>query len=212
MNFYQHTVDYVVLNILGKVTWEGLFATFHNGKKFLLSKEEWKQIEDILEKNSCIILTRRNSHLSTYGTSLAHYIKTGSWGYYGHALVNIEKDDEPFKMIEATGVGTHWTSFDAVFNCDSACLLIPKGLTLQDWKEMFDNAVTILGVPYDSLFDFANASKLSCIEVVYLLLQKAAPESPSFIALDAMLKKYGCLTPEMLYDTKAFDIVLEIRH
>lgn len=212
MSFYQKTIDYIVLDVLGKVKWESLYAALHSGKKFLLTTEDHAKIDNILDLNSCIILTRRNCHLSTYSCDFAHLVKTGSWGYYSHALLNIEKDDEPYKMIEATGIGTHWTGFNNVFNCDSTCLLIPRGLTLQDWKEIFDNAPTLLGIPYDTLFDFKNGNKLSCIELVYLLLQRAAPTSEAYLALDALLKKHGCLTPQMVRESNAFTIVLEIRH
>jgi hypothetical protein len=212
MNLYQQAIDYAIIDILGKITWQKTFAAFHDGKEYLITKEEQEKIAHILDFNSCIILTRRDSHLSTYGTSLAHLLKTGHWGYYSHALLNIERDDEPYRMVEATGMGTHWTGFNDVFNCDSACLLKPKGVTLEDWKEIFDNAPSLLGIPYDSLFDFNNPNRLSCIELVYVLLQKAAPNSPSTMALAYMLKKYGCLTPQMVRDTNAFDIILEIRH
>jgi hypothetical protein len=76
---------------------------------------------------------------------------------------------------------------------------------------MLDRAKSDVGKPYDTLYDFAQAQKLSCIELVRNCLQADPNYATNFANFEAMLVKYGELTPQMLYDCPDFEVVWEVR-
>lgn len=207
-------VRFIVEKIIGKITWYWLFKLFHKGKQFLLTPEEHQAIKEILKNNYCIIVARRETHLSTYGIAIAHFFLTGRWGYWSHVLMNCENNvatDDDFKLVEATGKGVHYSKFDEVFNCDSTALLVPVGFTGEEWVKAIEEMYNEVGAPYDDLFDFTDTSEVSCIEAVYVALSKC-PESEAFKELQKMLNKCKKLDPDMLYNCKAFYKLYEVRH
>lgn len=208
MQVYQRLVNWFV-PVIGKVTWQKLFAKFHGGRQYLLTHEDKWAIRNTLSKHYCICLTRRHSHLSTYATAFAHFIKTGRWGYWSHVLMNCEQDvtkNADFRLVEATGVGCHESTFNEVFNVDGAMLRIPEGFTLAEWTKVIDAMIDQEGKKYDMLFNFLDDSEISCIEAIYNAL-KTIPDSVAFIELDKLLKRYKVLTPQMLADCKGFQTI-----
>lgn len=198
------------------VTWNGAKAFINNGIFFSLTEDDWNYLEKTLAKNYYIILTRNSTHLSTYLVSLGNRITTGKWGYWGHALMNVEGDDptiEEFKLVEATGEGVHFSTFMQVFMCDSVALLKPKGITHDEWLHVMDKLLQQPGKKYDNLFDLANDQELSCVELVRTALQALPNYNTLFANLEEMIAESGNnLTPEMFYTCPDFDIVYEVRH
>jgi hypothetical protein len=190
---------------LGKIHWK---------QKGGLTQEDKENIIKLLTPDYYIILTRRNNHLSTYLISFLYFLMTGKFGYYSHALMNLENEvteEKDFRLIEATGIGVHYTPFDQVFNCHSVALLKPKGLTLTEWTEIMDKARTELGKPYDTLFDLKSDKELSCVELVRISLQALPDYNTKFANFEKLIKKYKNLHPQMFRDCSDFEVVYEIK-
>lgn len=210
----------IIASIIPKIswiTWNGPRALINGGVFFELKESDWNYLENSLAKNYYIILTRNASHLSTYLVSLGNYVATGKFGYWGHALMNLEGDnptiDHGFKLMEATRTGVHYSSFMEVFMCDSYALLKPKDVHPDDWTIIMDKLLQQPGKKYDDLFDLANDKQLSCVELVRLGLQSLPDYSIRFANLEKMIKENGNnLTPEMFYDCPDFEIVKEVKN
>lgn len=207
---YDHIVDKIA-----SVNWSWIKAKFNNGRYYDLTDEDLNKIRQMLKPNYFIILTRRKTHLTTYLIQAMSVIKTGKKSYWTHSVMNMEGDnpiaDGDFKLMEATQVGVHWSTFMQVFDCDSVVLLKPKNISLTDWTAAMDKMITEAGKPYDDLFDLADDTHLSCVELVRISLQGIPDYDKKFVHFEEMIKDEGNLTPQMFYDCPDFEIVLEIR-
>jgi hypothetical protein len=197
--------DWVVITI-GKIHW---------GYKDGLTQKELAEVRELLTPNYYIILTHRKNHLSTFFVGFASWVVTGKWSYWAHALMNLEdevKSDSDFRLIEATGVGTHYSPFDLVFMVHGVVLLKPKHMSADAWTVVMDKANTELGKPYDSLFDLRNDKALSCVELVRTALMAEPDYDKNFANFEKMIKERKNLTPQMFYDCPDFQVVYEVRH
>lgn len=202
--YWESFANWVVITI-GNIRW---------GYKDGLTANELSEIRNRLIPNYYIILTHRKNHLSTFFVGLASWVVTGKWSYWAHALMNLEdevKSDNDFRLIEATGRGTHYSPFDLVFRVHGAVLLKPKNMSVEHWTKVMDKANTELGKPYDSLFDLRNDQRLSCVELVRSALMAEPDYEKNFANFEEMIKSRKNLTPEMFYDCEDFEIVYEIR-
>lgn len=204
MKFIRSIVDWFILSI-GKIHWK-----FKNG----LSEDELNNVRRLLTPNYYIIVTHRDNHLSTFFVGLAGWFLTGKWSYWSHALMNLEdavQSDSDFRLIEATGSGTHYSEFNEVFDVHGVALLKPKNMTIDDWTLVMDKANTELGKPYDSLFDLKNDNALSCVELVRTALQADPDYAVNFAEFERMIQENKNLTPQMFYDCPDFEVVYEVR-
>lgn len=202
------SIQSAIATWIGKVSWKS---------NHVLTQGENDKIKELLTNDYYIILTRHNGHLSSYAISIAHFFLTGRMGYYGHALMNLEdevSDPADFRLIEATGAGTHYSTFDDVFDpqCGSVALLKPKSMTLEEWTAAMDKAKNQVGKPYDTLFDLKNDQALSCVELVRVALQNEPNYVADFANFEAMITKDKNLDPQMFYECTDFEIVYEVRH
>lgn len=201
---YTYVAQKVVLTI-GKVKWK---------TDNTLDAVEQATIRKMLIENYYIILTRRNNHLSTFFTSLANFVLTGKWGYWSHALMNMEDEvnsKADFRLIEAVGKGVVFTPFDKVFDVHSVCLLRPKNMAVDQWTCVLDQAKKELGKPYDTLFDIANDNNLSCVELVRAALMADPNYANDFADFEASIKKSKNLSPDMFYGLDDFEVAYEVR-
>lgn len=204
--------EWVSLNIISPINWNSLHALFNKGVYWELTEAEHDKLRKLLAKDHYIILVRRKTHFTTYLISLGNFIRTGNFGYYSHALMNLECDvnsDHDFELMEAIGKGVGYASFMRVFDCDSVCLLKPYSFTTQDWTEALDRLRKQNGKKYDTLFNLADDKKLSCCELVYEALEGDIDKMPNFVD---MIKKYKNITPDMFYQCKDMEIIYEVRH
>jgi len=199
------------------ISWNSLKALFNGGVFFELQEKDWNKIESYLAKSHYIILTRNSSHLSTYFVALGHLLARGKWGFWGHALMNVEEDDDPnidtgYRLVEATGKGVHYSSFYEVFTCDAVVLLKPKGVTDKEWFNVMQAAKKELGKPYDNLMDLLSDDNVNCVELIRIGLKALPNYEQRFANLEKIIAEEGLnLTPDMLYNCSDFEIVLEIR-
>jgi hypothetical protein len=196
--------------LIGIINWEE--------GQYSVTPSEIEQIKKMLAANYYIILTRHNHHLSTFFIDLAHFglTKGKKWGFYAHALMNLEGDDpqtgDDFRLMEATGVGVHYSTLDAVFCCDSVALLKPKSMTIDKWTEVLDRLKQQEGKAYDTLFDLKDNSKESCVELVRTALMAEPNYAVDFANFERMISVAGNLDPQMLYECPDFEVVYEVRH
>lgn len=193
------------IEFIGKVHWR---------PRRQLSTTDQQLVRERLRTGYYIIVTHRHNHLSTFFVGLGNFLLTGRWGRWSHALMNLEDEvttDADFRLIEATGEGTHFSPFDRVFDVDACALLKPRRMTAEDWTGLLDHAKTALGRPYDTLFNLASDHELSCVELVRWVLMNKPGYAEDFAAFEALIKKRRNLTPSMFYECPDFEVVLELR-
>lgn len=191
---------------VGKVHW---------GFKGGITADELEALKKALASNYFIILTRRKNHLSTFFVGLAGLVLSGKWGYWAHALMNCEDtvlNDGQFRLVEATGTGTHYSPVDLVFQVHSVSLLKPKSMTLERWTAVLDRLKSDIGKPYDTLFDLQQDKKLSCVELVRNALMAEPNYEMDFADFERLIKKTNKLSPDMFANCTDFEEVYSVKH
>lgn len=199
-----YQVYHWLASIPPKVRWSNKHAVTDTDKQIIAEK---------LASGYYIILTGHNSYLSSVMISFISWVKTGKWARYSHALMNCDNiesadDRHKFKFVEATAAGVQYATFDEVFACDSVCLLTPNNISNKEWTQIIDALVNQVGEPYDDLFDLADASRKSCVEVVLDALE-AADFDYEFANLKDMIDQEGNLVPEMYRLCNDFQVAYE---
>jgi hypothetical protein len=211
--FYK-IYDKVVTQVAA-VNWSQLKAKVTGKRYYNLTDADLAYIKKSLKDNYLIILTRRKTHLTTYLIEALSLAQTGLSSYWTHALMNMEGDnpiaDGDFRLMEATQSGVHWSNFMQVFDCDAVALLKPKYISLEDWTAAIDKMVSEAGKPYDDLFDLADDTHLSCVELVRTSLMNVPAYASKFSHFEEMIKNFGNLTPQMYYNCQDFEVIWEIR-
>ena len=209
--------SFISLKIIAPINFNWIKKIFRKkGKYWDLTEEDWAFLQTELKEHYFIILNYRKTHLTTPFICFMGWVKTGKWASYTHAFMNVEGDDinspEDFLLMEATAKGTHFSKFKDTFDCDSVCLLLPKGFTKKDWTETIDKLLKQEGKPYDTLFDFMDDKEISCSEMVRVALQGDSDYLSHFPHLEAMIKKYdNNLTPQMFRDCPDFEVFFEVK-
>lgn len=206
---------FLMQKVIPNIKWESLTALFKGGKYWSLTEEDWDVLRKLLKEDYFIILTRRNSHFTTYAIAILEWIKRGKLSHYSHALINIEgddiKSDKDFILVEATSPGTHTSTFMQVFDCDSVCLLRPKHFSKEDWDKCVAKVISDIGKPYDIDGNLSDDSKLTCAELDRDGLKQVPDYIKEFPNFEAMAEKHKIAMPQMYYDSGDFEIVFEVR-
>ena len=183
-------------------------------QKYRLTPEDLEILKDRCVKDYYIIATRKSSYFSTFLIALGNFLLTGKWGFYSHVLMNLEDEVEiksDFRFIEATGDGTHYSTFTGVFNkVDSVALIKPKSMTIEEWTAALDHIKVYLGVPYDNLFNLKNTLEINCVELIRLALQNLPDYETRFANFEKLVAKKKKLTPDMFAECEDFEVVLTI--
>ncbi len=201
-----------VVELIGKVHWK---------TKRRLPQEDLDFIRSQLKDNYLVICTYRSNHLSSFFIGLGDFLLTGKWGKWSHVLINLEdevKTDADFRlmsardMVESVGTGSRVPTFEQVFDdIQGVAFLKPKSMTLEEWKTVLDAAKGELGKPYDTLFDIADSSRVSCVELVRNVLKGQPNYAQDFANFEAMIARKKNLTPSMFYNCPDFEVIYEKR-
>jgi len=184
------------------------------GERFRLTEDDHLTILKHLTNSNYIILTKRRGYLSNPMICFANFVLTFKWGYWTHALMNIEGDSPCPELVEAIGAGVKKSSFYEVFNCDSVCILkprIPKGADLS-WEQINEAAYSMMGKEYDTLGDLMDDNKLNCVEYVMKCLKIVPSGDILFHGLYAFVNMHKNLTPDMFLYCGSFEVVHCVRH
>lgn len=203
-----------VMYLFSKIHWQRTAAVFNRGLYFRAHESDHDFLRRVMKTDYFIVLTRRKSHLSTHLVSLASWLLGKGWSHYSHALMNVEGDIEnniDYRFVEATAKGVHWSTFGQVFDCDSICLLKPVNYSVDAWTLALDAVRDSIGIKYDNLFDITNEERLSCVELIYMALQRLPDYQKLFPHLVELLKNNDQLTPQMLYECPDLERVFEVR-
>lgn len=210
--------DWIVLKFISNITWTGL-KRFFTGRDFNLTLQDRRDVSQILYHNNCLCLTRRDSHLTTYLIAIGEFFLRGKWGFWSHALFNIESSVEflyQIKLIEAISKGVIENDVVEVLNVDAIVLLVPymygtdEKLTLA-WDAAVQGTSESLGTGYDTHMNIKDPTKVSCVELILCRLKHIEGYETHFSGLLKMIEKEKNLTPDMLYDCGDFKTLLEIR-
>ncbi len=203
-----------VMYLFSKIHWQRTAAVFNRGVYYRAQEVDHDYLRHAMKTDYFIILTRRRSHLSTHLVSLASWLLGKGWSHYSHALMNVEgdiKNNVDYRFVEATAKGVHWSTFGQVFDCDSICLLKPINFSVEAWTSALDAVKESIGKQYDNLFDITNEERLSCVELVYLALQRLPDYEMLFPHLTELLRNQDQLTPQMLYECPDLERIFEAR-
>lgn len=213
---YRHLVVPFSI-ILSGIKWETLYYLF-KGRRQALTLDDMYKVNDQLTRGRYILLSRRNSHLTTYFISLGNFLLTGKWAHYTHAFVNITKSNKraiwEAQFLEAIGSGVGYSAFRDVINVDSICILNPKGVSEQEWGNALARVVEKYhNRPYDDLFKLKDYTALSCVELVLAVILELPDDlKENFQTFFDMIDERKNLTPQMYYECPdCFELVLEIR-
>jgi hypothetical protein len=204
MNIVQRLGN-AVTRLIGMINWKLTNS---------LTEQEINEISALCVPNYYIILTRNNNHLSAYAINIADLFLTGKFGYWAHALMNMEDtvvNDIDFRFVQAIGTGVEYTTLDKVTAVNSIVLLSPKNMPIEQWTAVLDKAKSQMGKKYDTLFDMKDDTKVSCVELVRLALMADPNYATNFAHFEAMVQKNNRLTPQMFYDCPDFKVVYEVR-
>ena len=217
--------DLFMNNFIARINWVSIKYLL-TGREYNLTDLDRDKIMQVLCDNNCIILTWKNTHLTSYLISLSYFLITlGEWiesaaygqkgnkprfGKWAHACFNGESGEDPktIRIREATGSGVHESRFEEIFNCDSVLLLVPAGFHKSDWDKANEISKSMLGRKYDTIFDYQDDRELSCVEYVYDAMERVRPGE--FTNLLRLIEDYKTIHPDMLADCGDFHPLLLI--
>lgn len=203
------------MKLIGKIHWEWLHKLRH-GRKYDLSLADWYDVSKALHEGYYIILTSRKTHLSTYACRLGHLFLTGKWGFYSHALVNVESERATygfadFRFMEAIGRGVKFSTWFQVMNCDAICILKPLRYTNEELNKTIGVVYQEEGKKYDDRFKVYDSKRLSCVELARIRLMSLPDYREKMRIFEYMIKHEKNLTPQMFRDCPDFEVLLEIK-
>jgi hypothetical protein len=75
-----------------------------------------------------------------------------------------------------------------------------------------DNLMTHNGKKYDTLYKLADATEMSCVELVRTALMTLPNYHTRFAQFEKMIARANNLDPHMFYTCGDFEVVYEVRH
>lgn len=219
-------IDFVTLKLISPINFNRIKFLF-TGRYYDLTEVDRDRCKDLMESGHYIWLSRRKTHLTTYLISLGSFgLELIRWSKkeqefpkfnfakYTHAFFNITDD----LLVEAVGEGVKESFFDSVFDCDWICALEIKNLLPHEWEkiaqDMVKDSFNKLGTKYDTLFDIKDESRLSCIELIRVLMKESISPveyTNKMSNFESLISLNNNLTPQMIRDSSSFEILLEIK-
>lgn len=224
-NVINKIIEFISFKIISPFNWTRVKFLI-TGRAFDLKPIDREYARDLCKDDVLVWVTRRETHLTSYLISASDFAlaflvwaKEGFKGtrpkfsFWAHAFMNV--DDNEF--IEAVAKGVQKVYFDYVFDVDAAAALVPAELSLTEWRHLkpFIKAELELqkGKGYDATYNIKDESKVSCIEVILVVLRHRVPDySVKFANLEKLINTYKNITPQMLIDSGSFKVIWEVRY
>lgn len=221
---WNKILRFVSLKIISPFKWTWLKYIF-TGRTYDLKSSDREDARALMTLGSYLWVSRRDSHLTTYLISfmdwlliLKTWIKNGRegirprFGFWSHAFMNYDSNE----IVEAVGKGVVKNFFDEAFDCDAVAALVPRNISRLEWSQIEPKISKELekqiGKKYDTNFDLSSEDQVSCIELVRLVLKHEVEDYElKFANFETMIKIYKNVTPQMLYESKDFVVVWEVR-
>lgn len=219
----RRLIDFVSLKLISPFNW-GRIKFLLTGREFNLLPEDREHARRLMAHAPYLWVSRRRTHFTSYLISTADFLlalktwvnskfkgKRPRWGYWTHAFIS----GTDFKVIEAVACGVQEAYFDRVFDCDSIACLVPSFSNDEEWAEVSKLVIELahkqIGKKYDTIFNIADDSELSCIELVRVALMAVPQYALKFKDFEEMIQLYKNVTPQMLFESKSFRVVWEVR-
>lgn len=217
-------ISFISLKIISPCKWT--FVKFMlTGRAYDLTADDREHARTIMSSGIFLWVSRRDTHLTTYLItfsdyllSLFYWVKSGfkgtrpRFGFWAHAFMNFDDNE----IVEAVAKGVQKNYFDEAFDCDSVAALIPKNIPASEWNDLqpliAEELSKQLGKKYDTIFNIKEEEKVSCIELVRVVLKhKVHNYELKFPHFENTIKQYKNVTPQMLYESPDFVCVWEKR-
>ena len=221
---WNKILRFISLKIISPFKWTWLKYLL-TGRAYDLKSSDRESARELMTLGSYLWVSRRDSHLTTYLISfldwllvLKTWIKNGRegrhprFGFWSHAFMNYDNNE----IVEAVGKGVVRNFFDEAFDCDAIAALVPKNISRLEWDmlrpKISQELEKQIGKKYDTNFDLSEDATVSCIELVRLVLKNEVEDYElKFSEFETMIKMYKNVTPQMLYESKDFAVVWEVR-
>lgn len=218
-------IDFVSLKLISPAKWTFL-KYFFKGRAYDLKPYDREYARKLMTESVFLWVSRRDTHLTTYLIGFADFLlalmvwcrnkfkgERPKFGYWSHAFVNYDDNE----IVEAVAKGVQRVLFDEAFDCDSVAALHPRFMSPTEWAEVIPEIrkelSAQLGKKYDTVFNINSEDTVSCIELVRIVLKKHVKDYQiKFKDFEDLISKYKNVTPQMMYQSKSFQVVYEIRY
>jgi hypothetical protein len=144
-----------IFRFIGDIKWSGIAHPFWftiNATGYKLKGEHYRKIINLIQPGD-VLIRRFEGYVDKFLIP----------GYWNHAGIYIGDDnDKPEQVVHAVSEGVIQEDLLNFMRTDHMLILRPPGET----TEAIAKAKTIVGRPYDFGFDFTNAHRFSCTELV----------------------------------------------
>ncbi|MDV7395747.1 hypothetical protein RZS08_30435, partial [Arthrospira platensis SPKY1] len=87
----------------------------------------------------------------------------------------------------------------------------PKSMTVSEWTAVLDALKTHNGKQYDTLYDLADETAMSCVELVRAALKVLPDYDIRFQNFEKKIATADNLDPHMFYTCGDFEVIYEVR-
>lgn len=150
-----------LFRFIGDIKWSGIKRPFWftiNAKGYMLKGEHYRTVNKVICPGD-ILIRRFEGYIDKW------FIP----GFWNHAGIYVgDVDDSPEQVVHAVSEGVIQEDFLNFMRTDHMLILRPKDIGVDGSKveHAIEKALSVVGKPYDFGFDFKNANRFSCTELV----------------------------------------------
>lgn len=144
-----------------------------------------RELEKFFNNGYYIILVENNS----YKNKLYNFLKYKKWSKYDTVLINVSSN----KFIEANQIGEKLITIKDLNNCNSICLLEPKGMSNKYWTKCINQIIK----PYKNLYSASKNKYLSIFEILTEGFRECSDYSKNFSQFDRIVESKKIVPSEL---------------
>ena len=151
---WLYTIQKKVFTFIGDVKWSGILHPFWftiNAHNYRLKGSRYREIIKVIQPGD-ILLRRFEGYVD----------KWLIYGFWNHAGIYIGED----RVIHAISEGVLNEDILDFMRTDHMTILRKKKMTNKEMLKAILKAKNVVGSPYDFGFDFENANRFSCTELI----------------------------------------------